>query len=288
MAPRRSTSQKSTAAMAPSGIPFLRHAQSLAQKCCSCLGNQLFVSVIGDTEAARRKIDADLATIDPDAVKRIQKLQIREWVDEDAYYTFRLAYWASSAIGLLALVLTLSGVYGVLSYVISQRTKEIGIRMAMGASTRAVTDLVLKQSMRLAVVGAITGSVLATGVSKVLASVLNRKRRSGVPGRGGRAAKHSGRAQRQTRRQPRGRPAVRRGPTLRRQRRPGICRVRHPAGQRGGRDGQLRRDGDRKARLRRLQRRGTVFHRKRRSGVPKICALRPSRTRWASVTERPW
>jgi predicted permease len=135
-------------------------------------GNELFVGVIGDAEPARRKIDAELAAIDPDAVKRIQRLQIREWVDEDAYYTFRLAYWSSSAIGLLALVLTLSGVYGVLSYVISQRTKEIGIRMAMGASPRAVTNLVLNQSMRLAVIGAITGSVLATGVSKILASVL--------------------------------------------------------------------------------------------------------------------
>lgn len=135
-------------------------------------GNELFVSAIGDTETARRKIDADLAAIDPDAVKQIRKIQVREWVEEDAYYTVRVAYWLSSAIGLLALVLTLSGIYGVLSYVISQRTKEIGIRMAMGASTRAVTNLMLKQSMRLALIGAITGSVLASGMSKILASAL--------------------------------------------------------------------------------------------------------------------
>ena len=118
------------------------------------------------------RFQADLAALDPDAVKQIQKIQIREWVAEDAYYTFRVAYWLSSAIGILALVLTLSGIYGVLSYVISQRTKEIGTFERMGASTRAVTGLVMKQSMRLAIAGAVAGCVLATAVSRVLASVL--------------------------------------------------------------------------------------------------------------------
>ena len=130
------------------------------------------VSAHGDFETARRKIEADLTATDPNAVEEIRKIQIREWVAEDAYYTLRLAYWLSSAIGLLALLLTLSGIYGVLSYVISQRTKEIGIRMAMGATSSAVTGLVLKQSMRLAIIGALAGGVLAMGVSRVLASIL--------------------------------------------------------------------------------------------------------------------
>ena len=135
-------------------------------------GNELLVSAYGDFETARRKIEADLTATDPNAVEEIRKIQIREWVAEDAYYTLRLAYWLSSAIGLLALLLTLSGLYGVLSYVISQRTKEIGIRMAMGASSSAVTGLVLKQSMRLAIIGTLAGGVLAMGVSRILASIL--------------------------------------------------------------------------------------------------------------------
>jgi ABC-type antimicrobial peptide transport system permease subunit len=135
-------------------------------------GSQIFVGVHGDVETARRQIDADLTAILPNAVEDIRKLQIREWVAEDAYYTLHLAYWLSSAIGLLALLLTLSGIYGVLSYVISQRTKEIGIRMAMGATSSAVTGLVLKQSMRLAIGGALAGCVLAMGVSRLLASAL--------------------------------------------------------------------------------------------------------------------
>jgi len=134
-------------------------------------GSKLFVRVHGDAEAARRKLDANLTALDPNALSEIHKLQIQEWVTEDTY-SFQLAYWMSSAIGILALLLTLSGIYGVLSYIVSQRTKEIGIRMAMGATSRAVTGLVLKQSMRLAIIGAFVGGMLAMGMSKILASVL--------------------------------------------------------------------------------------------------------------------
>ena len=77
-----------------------------------------------------------------------------------------------SALGGLALLLTLSGIYSVLSYLISQRTKEIGIRMALGATTRAVTRLVLQQSGRLALIGIAIGTVLALGVSRLFASHL--------------------------------------------------------------------------------------------------------------------
>jgi predicted permease len=135
-------------------------------------GTELLLGARGDAEAERRKIEAAIGGIDPEAIERIQKLQVREWVADDAYYTLRVAYWLSSAIGILALLLTLSGVYGVLSYMISQRTKEIGIRMALGATTRGVTGLVLKQSMRLALPGAAAGSVLALALSKLLGSAV--------------------------------------------------------------------------------------------------------------------
>jgi ABC-type antimicrobial peptide transport system permease subunit len=85
-------------------------------------------------------------------------------------YPFRMAAWIGSALGGLALVLTLSGIYGVLSYLITQRTKEIGIRMALGATTGGVIRLVLRQSGRLALIGIGLGTVLALVVSRLLAS----------------------------------------------------------------------------------------------------------------------
>ncbi len=75
-------------------------------------GNHLFLTARGDFETTRRKIEADLTASDPDAVELIRKMQVQEWVAEDTYYTVRVAYWLSSAIGLLALLLTLSGIYG--------------------------------------------------------------------------------------------------------------------------------------------------------------------------------
>jgi ABC-type antimicrobial peptide transport system permease subunit len=132
-------------------------------------GATFFAGVRGDIETARRKLDSDLAAIDSNIVDEMQRFQVREFVAEEAY-SFRVAYWGSAAIGILALLLTLTGIYGVVAFVVSQRTKEIGIRMALGATRSAVSGLMLKQSMRLAFVGTLVGAVLALGVSKALAS----------------------------------------------------------------------------------------------------------------------
>ncbi len=62
----------------------------------------------------------------------------------------RAASWIGTLLSSVALALSISGLYGVLTYTFGQRTREIGIRMALGASTRAVTRLVVVQSARLA------------------------------------------------------------------------------------------------------------------------------------------
>lgn len=78
----------------------------------------------------------------------------------------------SGFFGILALVLACIGLYGLLSYEVSRRTREIGIRMALGAQRRGVISLVVRQGLVLAIAGAIVGIGVTLGVTRYLKSML--------------------------------------------------------------------------------------------------------------------
>jgi len=74
--------------------------------------------------------------------------------------------------GVIGLFLAIMGLYAVVSYAVNQRTQEIGIRMALGARQWDVLRLVVREGMRLTIVGVGIGLVIAAGVSFVFAKVL--------------------------------------------------------------------------------------------------------------------
>jgi predicted permease len=129
----------------------------------------LLIRVNGNVENARLRLDKELSALSGEDIEDIHTM---DQAFALSVYPFRVGSWVGFLLGGLALALTLSGIYGVLSYLVTQRTKEIGIRMALGASLGTVTRLVVMQSMRLAVVGIGLGTLLALGVSRFLASHL--------------------------------------------------------------------------------------------------------------------
>ena len=72
----------------------------------------------------------------------------------------------------MALFLAAVGIYGVLAYLIAQRRKEIGIRLALGASARAVFALVMREGLGVSAVGVVLGAVGVAGLQRALASQL--------------------------------------------------------------------------------------------------------------------
>ena len=83
-------------------------------------------------------------------------------------YLLQSAFWLTLVLGGLALALTLSGLFSVLSCLVEQRAREIGVRMALGATTRSVGRLVLSQSARPVGIGLIAAGSLAAALGIVL------------------------------------------------------------------------------------------------------------------------
>ena len=112
--------------------------------------------VRGDSERARHALVDRFAAIDPNMgeVSTLKALARME------AYLLGIPFWLTLVLGALALLLTLSGLFSVLSYLVEQRTREIGVRVALGATRGSIAALVLSQSARPVGIGLLLGCSL--------------------------------------------------------------------------------------------------------------------------------
>lgn len=136
------------------------------------LGQNLvfFVRGNGDPDAAISTLRTAAVAIDPNS----SSFTAAPLAEYNALLLFPLKMAASllAALGVIAFLLAAVGLYGVMSYTVSQRTQEMGIRMALGAKPREVLGIVVRQGMMLTAAGVALGLVLALGSMRLLASFL--------------------------------------------------------------------------------------------------------------------
>jgi ABC-type antimicrobial peptide transport system permease subunit len=92
---------------------------------------------------------------------------------EQAVFAQRIAATLLAIFGALALTLAAVGLYSVMAYAVSQRTHEMGIRLALGASPGELRRMIVGTGMKVAGIGLVLGAAAAAGVSRLLASLLN-------------------------------------------------------------------------------------------------------------------
>jgi len=131
----------------------------------------ILVRTESDPALVIRAMDPVISTVDPSLAASTSTLQemLRQ---TDAFLIASIAAAIASTISLFGLLLASMGIYGTVSYVVVLRTREVGIRMAIGAKQRDILALMIRESTRPVVAGLLVGMVLAAGASHLLRGVL--------------------------------------------------------------------------------------------------------------------
>lgn len=142
----------------------------LAQKYESYRALQLRTSL--PPEALTSEVRSEVHALDP-AMPVSDVRTMKEALDgANGFFIFRVGAILAAALGILGLTLAVVGVYGVVSYAASQRTHEIGIRMALGANRLSILRLVLRQGLALVIAGVVFGLLLSWALTRAMATLL--------------------------------------------------------------------------------------------------------------------
>jgi predicted permease len=120
---------------------------------------------VNTARAALSEMDTQLPLIQPQSLERVAN-------ESQSVFLRRYPSYLIGSLAMLALILAMVGLYGLLSHTVLQRTREIGIRVAMGAQGRDILKMVLRQGIRAAVVGVAIGVLAGLALTRFMSSLL--------------------------------------------------------------------------------------------------------------------
>ena len=143
--------------------PFDQDANSYINYVVRVTGNPAVA--LGEVREALTKIDPQLFPVEPLTMEQIIQ-------QSPSVFMRRYPSYLIGSFAVLALLLAMIGLYGIISYSVSQRTREIGIRVALGAQERDLLRLVMGAGARLTAIGVAIGVAAALGLTQLMGSIL--------------------------------------------------------------------------------------------------------------------